>query len=599
MRCKWCVCVVLVAAAACSSKRDNNNPDATGTCTIGTRQCDGNSFEVCESTGWTVVEQCPLYCSQDGCTSCDTGDCGTTACGTGSDQSNIGCEYWAVDLDNATEVFGQPNAISPPSCELWPSTKLLTRPMRVCYDGTLWTAGECDPPNDFCPTGYTCVDSPSATLPMGVCGNDGDQAPFAVVVSNPQAVAVAVTIDNAAGTSMSIPVDPDSIATIYPQQIGFADQSVDGTQHAALAYRITSTAPIVAYQFNPLNNVDVFSNDASLLIPTTGFDTRYFGVSYPTLTRRDPVNPGRDNFNGYITVVAAQDDTEIEITPTANTNAGRDGTPALTAGQTATFTLNKYDIFSFEAVAGPNATDDNGNNGGDLTGSVVQGTNAKPFGVFGGHEAVRIEGPNSDCCADHLEQMLFPTTTWGKRFAVEQTVVRRAVPDLLRVVAGTANTQVTFTPQVTGGPCPVLQPGQFCEVQFTVPTEISSTQPIMLAHLMQSAILGMDGTGDPSLGILPPVEQFRNNYKFLVPDDYDEQYVNIVGMTGDDIELDGMPVTGLGAFGAGRVAAVVTVTTGPHTVTCPLQCGVEVYGWSQAVSYMFAGGLNLNTIVIE
>ena len=40
-----------------------------------------------------------------------------------------------------------------------------------------------------------------------------------------------------------------------------------GTALTRNAYRITSTVPVVAYQFNPLENVNVFSNDASLLKP--------------------------------------------------------------------------------------------------------------------------------------------------------------------------------------------------------------------------------------------------------------------------------------------------------------------------------------------
>ena len=41
------------------------------------------------------------------------------------------------------------------------------------------------------------------------------------------------------------------------------------------------------------------------------------------------------------------------------------------------------------------------------------------------------------------------------------------------------------------------------------------------------------------------------------------------------------------------------VNAGQHKITCPSGCGVEVYGYSDAVSYMFAGGLNLETIVIQ
>jgi hypothetical protein len=109
----------------------------------------------------------------------------------------------------------------------------------------------------------------------------------------------------------------------------------------------------------------------------------------------------------------------------------------------------------------------------------------------------------------------------------------------------------------------------------------------------------MDGTGDPSLGIVPPEEQFRTDYKFLAPMDYDMQYATIVGVGGDSVELDGTAVSGWTSFGAGRASATVPLTVGTHRLTCPGKCSVEVYGWSQAVSYLFAGGLNLQQIVIE
>ena len=591
------LCALLLVACGPSSRHMNDDGDDTNhdPCPEGERRCDGNTFEVCNKGDWVILEQCPLYCSVDGCSSCNGPGCTSDLCAqANADKSYIGCEYWAVDLDNATEVQGATIPQPGMECAVYPSTKIMMGE-KVCYDGQWATAGKCDDPGDTCPTGFTCM-----VPPQGICALDGDHAPFAIVVSNPQAIPVAVTLSVASGQSMSVPVMPGAIQAIYPQDMGFADQGIDGTGVSTSAYKITSSAPIVAYQFNPLNDVDVFSNDASLLIPRSGFDKRYVAVSYPTLTRRGPQAPGRDDYNGYFTVVAWDSDTEITVTPTAATVAGRDGTPALLGGQSQTFTLQPFQVLNIEAKAGPDMYIMDGLNGSDLTGSVIQSANGKTFGVFGGHEAVRISAPNSNCCADHLEEMLFPTSTWGKEFAVARTVERRGAPDILRVVANTAGTTVTFDPQPASGSCYVLSAGGFCDVQIMQPTKVVANQPITLAHLTMSTILNMDGTGDPSLAIVPPVEQHRTDYKFLAPMDYDQQYVGIVGVAGDAVKLDGVPVPFTTTFASGtRATATVPITVGAHVVSCPMKCSVEVYGWSQAVSYLFAGGLDLKPIVLE
>ena len=67
------------------------------------------------------------------------------------------------------------------------------------------------------------------------------------------------------------------------------------------------------------------------------------------------------------------------------------------------------------------------------------------------------------------------------------------------------------------------------------------------------------------------------------------------------MSLDGNDVTAqLVSFGAGTFkAGRIPVSAGSHTLSCPATCGVEVYGWSAAVSYLFAGGLDLEQIVVE
>src|SRR5581483_1133411 len=54
-----------------------------------------------------------------------------------------------------------------------------------------------------------------------------------------------------------------------------------GTCLSSRAYRVTSTYPVIAYQFKPLDNVNVFSNDASLLIPSNSVEGSYRVVGWP------------------------------------------------------------------------------------------------------------------------------------------------------------------------------------------------------------------------------------------------------------------------------------------------------------------------------
>ena len=99
-----------------------------------------------------------------------------------------------------------------------------------------------------------------------------------------------------------------------------------------------------------------------------------------------------------------------------------------------------------------------------------------------------------------------------------------------------------------------------------------------------------------------PVEQFRESYAILVPSQYDATYVSLVVPDGTSALIDNNDVSAqLAAFGGGFKGGRVKITTaGPHTISCPGGgCGVELYGYSDAVSYMIAGGLDLKQIVIN
>ncbi len=439
-----------------------------------------------------------------------------------------------------------------------------------------------------------------------MCVLDAQQSPFAIVVSNPQARDVDVTVTGPGGELITQTVAAGQVAPILPQASNaIPDQSIDGSMMGRKAYKVTSTLPIVAYQFNPLDNVNVFSNDASLLLPRTAYDTQYYAMSWPTLDRRTVQSASASNhdYNGYLTILAWTDNTEIEVTPTVATRASATQ-QSLAAGVPTTFTLNAFEVLQLQAA--PPA--------GDLTGTLVTSPNNTTFGMFAGHEAAAFgettppssATPNGPCCADHLEEMMFPASTWGKSFAIARSQQRTNESDVIRVLAQRPGTTVTFTPAPVSGTCGTLAAGQFCEVKVAGDTAIVATEPVLVGQYLQSSIWSNNantmsvGNGDPSLAIAVPTEQFRKDYTILIPGAYDQSYISVAtGMTGG-VSVDGAPLT-VSAFpgGAPYRGARLPVAAGQHTITCPDSCSVLVYGYSaRGVSYMFAGGLDLKPIVI-
>ncbi len=633
------VCAAIAITACGGSKNSGSDGpvavDAGTECTMeGQNRCEGATYETCMNGNWNVVNQCKSVCdptlgcvacapSQDYCIGEDVHSCtadgmdggkqstctGTQICSNGvcvdpcadaaNSRSYIGCEYWAVDLDNAFEVFDLADptlgclfSAGAPDAQEYDGVK-------ACSDGS-FTAGVCDEPGDVCPAGYTCQTT-------NVCGLDAQHSPFAIVVSNPQGRAVNVTISDATGHTNTTSVAAGAVTSLFPQQMGFVDHSLDWTMQGKHAYKVVADAPIVAYQFNPLDNVGVFSNDASLLIPKATFDVHYIALTYGTLERR----PSTNDYNGYVTIVAPQDGTMIMVTPTADVRASVSGGMGVIAkGTTATFTLDTYDVLNLEAIGGT----DNLIDGPDLTGTVIQSADTKTFGVFAGTEATVIpsdQPPGYDtgpCCADHLEEMMFPTSTWGKTFAIARSQPRLSPPerDVLRIMAQKAGTTLTFTPSPAKGSCGTLDVGQFCEVEISDDTAITASEPVLVGHYLVSAIWqdslsgNSTGTGDPSLAVAVPVEQFRTSYTILIPSQYDANYVSLVVPMAGTAQIDGNDVTSqLSAFGGSYKGGRITVAAGPHAITCGNGCGIEVYGYSSAVSYMFAGGLDLKQIVVN
>ncbi|WP_437580520.1 IgGFc-binding protein [Sorangium sp. So ce887] len=572
-------------------------------CVPGVTSCRGQDVVTCEPDGsfGDVLDTCDT----DAAEACRGGSCLPLCAVAEVERSNVGCEYWAVDLDNAR------------------------------IDATSNAAAQ----------------------------------QFAVVVSNPQPDVpneVHIFQDDGAPGDPPAPVEIASalIAPLYLQVFKLGPREVDGSPegkyntgtHTALtrhAYKITSKFPVVAYQFNPLENANVFSNDASLLKPREALtynpgamSTAYVVAGWPQTiastddpdTNFNPLNP--IDLRAFLTIVGTREETTVQVKTTAKV-VGGGPVPETPAGGSIEVKLGAFDVLNLE-TGGFNA---------DFTGSIVRAD--QPIAVFTGSEA--SDAPHfatladRRCCADHLEDQLDPIRATGKRFAVPHTPNRSQTvkqagaqievvpePEYVRIMAATGQGAViktTLPPpddQIT-----LASQGQFHEVMAWGDFLIESSEPVIVSQIMASQNAtgvrqGLPG-GDPSLVILPPIEQFRPDYVFLTPDKYAFDFISVIAPRSAVVRLDGValgpeeceiaPADGLTDEERGRRAPPFVVyrcqlsfatidpaqqapdnvlpgrqRDGVHRIAASAPVGLLVTGFDSFVSYAYAGGTELREL---
>lgn len=454
-------------------------------------------------------------------------------------KSYIGCEYWATDLDQYDE-----SAIG----GLIPGMK--------------------NPPD----------------------------APWGITISNPGKVEAAITFVT---TLPAIQAELDKILdkTVpagNAKAFTLPTMNVDGTEISQKSIQVLSDRPVFMHQFNPINNEDVASNDASLLLPVHALGDEY----YITTLASSPTTDFGFKFEGqrsYFTVMAVMNGvTKVTAKVTCDTLAGAN-IPAMKAGEERTWELNKFDVLNIEADA-KLAIPPKPEQMGDLTGTHVYSD--KRIVVFSGHEeaVVAPDDTKDSCCAEHLEEQMFPVDSWRKDVLAVKTRPRGGEPDVWRVLSGVDGNKITTIPPINGLNGQTLGKGKWVEVITPQSFEISGTGPILVVQYTVSNNQTDDWTGDPSLIQAVPTAQFRDNYTIMVPKKYKANYVTVIRPAGAQIELDAVivPDSEFKPFGSGAYQyAYLTVGEGVHYLKSEEKFGVSQYGWSSVVSYGCPAGLDL------
>jgi hypothetical protein len=564
-------------------------------CVPSSTRCDGQRPARCDEQGQTFVPG--AECDTANGIACRDGVCVNLCDRAAKEQSNVGCEYWAADLDNA-------------------------------------------------------VVSPSL--------NAAAQQ-FAVVVSNAQPdldAKITVEEDTAEPGQPNAPrvvgtarVGPRNLEVfkLGPREV---DGSPDGTFNTGTgtaltrhAYRIRASVPIVAYQFNPLENVNVFSNDASQLLPTEalgGLGGRsYVIASWPQTIATGHGSPFSDSLKTFLAIIGTRPGTHVHVKTSARIIPGGPLPAGLPLGGEADFVLEPFEVLNLE-------TDDFN---ADFTGTLVDAD--QPVAVFPGSEASDApffnDYANRFCCADHLEEQGVPVRAVGKTYVCARMPNRtRALvaaggnigpveePEFYRVVAtrkGSTHVSTTLPPPYDE--FDLADEGANVTFAAYQDFTLRATQAVIVADVQASqSAAGVDRAlpgGDPSLTFVPPIEQWRDDYTLLTPDKYAFDFLVITAPTAAHVYVDGLqmsattcqvaPADGLTDKDRGNkpppylayrcqlsfpaidpsLPAPNNVlpgrqNDGVHRVQSDLPVGVIVYGFDSFVSYAYPGGTQLREI---
>ena len=392
----------------------------------------------------------------------------------------------------------------------------------------------------------------------------------------------------------AVVVEPGQLKTLLLPTNGITGSNpLNGSVKTKASYAISSDVPVTVHQFNPLNGEGVYTNDASLLFPSNLGGLEYLVMSWPHRV----VEAGGEELRGYAAVIATEDgETEVTVIPRSNIAAGV-GVPAITAGESRSFTLKKGDVLNLESA---------GETGVDITGTWIRST--QKVTVMSGHECANVPLGVNYC--DHLEQQLFPLNTWGQVYIADAYQPRNEKQfDVWRVMGGADNTQVSTSPPIPGFETFTVHKGTVVEFQSSESFSISASGPILVGHYMIGSNYPgysvectegsvQSGIGDPALALSVPTEQYLKEYVVLTPPGYEKNYINVMVPTGSEVNLDGAAITEepTTITGTGYDLIRVEVEAGVHTVDSSVEFGLTAYGYDCDVSYAYPGGLKLQAL---
>lgn len=344
-------------------------------------------------------------------------------------------------------------------------------------------------------------------------------------------------------------------------------EAIDRTLH------IKSTEPISVY----MDNRQIKSDDATLALPISSCGTYYI-----IQTAEGVIDSNYDTFKPSVfSVIATENNTTIQITPTTKTNDGHE------ANIPYTITLHKGQLYQVQSVATEI--------GSGFSGTQILSTSGKKIAVYVGNRLANIPYSNVAGNSNILFEASFPVSKWGKNFIIQP--FKTGVIDMVKVTASKNDTKI----YKNGNLLTTINAYESYELfaeEAKGAFKLETSQPVSVYQYMTgNNYVYKRANGGPSLLYVNPVEQSINKISLSTPNNKDitNNFINLVIKTKDasKIKLDGH--TSFAKFTQiddTYSAGYAIITNGEHTLESPSGFIANVYGMGEGVSYAYCAGSN-------
>jgi len=318
-------------------------------------------------------------------------------------------------------------------------------------------------------------------------------------------------------------------------------------------------------------------SDATLILPTKASGKEFYCMSN--------IQRSSNEYSQFM-IVASQDKTLVKITPTSDIkrNSG-----VRAKGTSYTITLNKGEVYQGQGTRNGNSIN------ADITGTHIEvidtgkNANCRTVAVFSGSSFTAL-GCNGS--GDNLFQQMFPVEALGKTFVIVPFKSRSG--DLLRFLGTEDKTVVKVN-----GTNYFVDKAEFKEISVpsSGPLYITASKPILVGQFQKTQSCG-GGIGDPSMTILPPIEQTLNDIVLYSSSlqNITANYINIVIPTSgrSSFRLDGKSISwSTVPSNTNYSYAQETVSAGNHRLKANIGFSAVAYGFGIVESYGYVAGANV------